>query len=488
MAGAQRRPWAPLPSTTADITRDAVIVIPGIMGSALEDAATGEPLWGLRVNLLARAWSRRDALLPLHLTPDERTEKYGRVRATGLLKVPTWAPFLQGLEPYGDLVDAVRKTVADPVAILEFPYDWRLPVTVNGARLAAAARSHLDAWRTHAMADGGDGPARLVFVAHSMGGLVTRAALADSSADLMSDTRAVITLGTPFHGSVKAAAILNGSRHDPLPTLPRSRMAALAATLPGVHDLLPGFRCVDAGLEVHRLTPRDVGGLGGDEELAEQAEEFRQRIRMAGPQTLPGHRAVVGIAQPTMQSLRLEGGIVHTQYVGFRPDTDGGLRRTPDGIPERHDRAGDGTVQRDAASLGGAGVTYLPLQHGALAKDSVALRYVQAVLTEPDEELGLPLGAGEIGVVVPDSVEVGETWILHVTGVDSPARIQCSIHDAENDRRLDTPRLRWMDGEIGAPVTLTSPGLYRVRVNTGGNSPVTQLLLAAAPDTSDLDG
>ena len=68
-----------------------------------------------------------------------------------------------------------------------------------------------------------------------------------------SQVRTTITLGTPYYGSVKAAAILNTGRSAPLPS---RRLRALARTLPGVHDLLPSYRCIDDGDAVRRLIPR----------------------------------------------------------------------------------------------------------------------------------------------------------------------------------------------------------------------------------------
>ncbi|MEU3855204.1 hypothetical protein [Streptomyces sp. NPDC029554] len=455
------------------------------MGSTLTETETGRRIWGLSPRMLARAWQRHDGMLPLHFSLEEREGRYGRVTATSMLEVPAWAPFLQGFEPYRDLLNAVYEVTVDKAAVLAFPYDWRLSVAVHAARLAEAARRHLSAWRAHP-GSRGERPARLVLVAHSMGGLVVRAALSHAP-DLAADTRAVVTLGTPFYGAVKAAVILNGSRHDPLPALPRHRMAAAAATLPGIHDLLPVFRCVDAGLDAYRLTPADVAALGGDEELAAQAMGSQDRILSQDPSGLPGHRPVVGVAQPTMQSLRLTDGLVHEQYAAFRTYSDGALVRDADGIPERWDRAGDGTVYRDSATLTGPAVTYLPLQHGALAKDSIVLRHIRAVITEQEEHLGPPLGAGEIGLAVPEDIFAGQPWILRVTGADSYAGITCTVHDVEDGRRIATPRLGWIEGEIAALVTLPAPGLYRVRVDTGGNSPITQLVLASGQDGSSED-
>ncbi|MEK8172304.1 hypothetical protein NKH77_32605 [Streptomyces sp. M19] len=41
-----------------DVTQDAVVVVPGIMGSELVDAATGKPLWGLGgTSWLLKAWT-----------------------------------------------------------------------------------------------------------------------------------------------------------------------------------------------------------------------------------------------------------------------------------------------------------------------------------------------------------------------------------------------------------------------------------------------
>lgn len=422
-------------------------------------------------------------MTPLHVSDLEREGRYGRIEATELLRFPAWAPFLQGLEPYGDLLDLLHEAVADRTAVLEFPYDWRLPVAFNGRLLAEAAHAHLTRWRasdSHQRArrlhpDGR--PARLVFVAHSMGGLVTSCALAHAP-ELDKNTRAVITLGTPFLGAVKAAAILNGNRSATLPAVLRRRMQALSATLPGVHDLLPRYRCVDVGLEVRRLTPCDVAALGGDKELAEQS------LQPPEPPRLPGHRQVVGVAQPTMQSLRLESGLIQPQYVAFQANGDGELARDRDGVPMRHDRAGDGTVYRESASFGGGSRSIaLPLQHGALAKDSVVLAYVRAVLTEQDEHLGPALGGGEIGLDVPDSVEAGAVFTVRLTGPDTPAGLGCTVHEAGTGRRVATPRVRWQDGEIVAQLTLPEPGLYRVRIEAGGNAPITQLVMVLEPDT-----
>ncbi len=478
-----------------DVTHDAVVVVPGIMGSALRDTTTGRYVWRPHDPLWWGGWLRDDGIRPLHLDEDERSGKYGRVEATELLRAPGWAPVLKGFEPYKALLAAVERTVADPKAVLEFPYDWRLPVAVNGELLAEAAHRHLAQWRASEDHDRArrchpDGrEARLVFVAHSMGGLVTRAAFAHAASqgsDLTPETRAVVTLGTPFLGSAKAAVILNGDRSGRLPARLRRRMQALSVTLPGVHDLLPDYRCVDAGTDVHRLGPADVAALGGDAELAREAQLFQQRMREQAP-ALPGHRAVVGVAQPTVQSLRLDAGVVHKQYVAFQRNRNGDLARDGDRAPIRRDRAGDGTVYRDAAHLSSNEPQWLPLQHGGLAKDSVAIEYVRAVLTEYDHDLGAALGDGHIGLDVPDYVVAGSPWQLRVrsapdSGRPANAGTRCTIHKAATDQQIAPAVLRPIDGELGAQVTLPAPGLYRIKAKSGGNAPVTQLVLAVGPE------
>jgi hypothetical protein len=253
------------------VSPDAVVVIPGIMGSTLKQ--NRRVLWGADgLDWYAKAWSSSHSSLDdLALSREERDGGYGRVKATGLLKTPSWAPFLRGIEPYRALVKTIKKVVAHPGAVLEFPYDWRLPVAYNAKSLEVAARAHLSWWQASdefvalrkTLPD--TRPAQLVLVAHSMGGLLVRA-LPD---DL--DVRATVTLGTPFDGAAKAVLILNTGRGAPI-SLPPRKMRHMAKTLPGLHDLLPTYRCLDDRVhdtDPQRLTPADVGALGGDPELAE---------------------------------------------------------------------------------------------------------------------------------------------------------------------------------------------------------------------------
>ncbi|ATZ29131.1 hypothetical protein SLAV_36830 [Streptomyces lavendulae subsp. lavendulae] len=330
------------------VTQDAVVVVPGIMGSTLHDTRTGNDVWGLGgVSWLLKAWTTPSGLKSLAMTEDELAAKLGRIKATGLLKHSAWTPYLAGSEPYTDLVDTIRTSVADDAAILEFAYGWRLPVAANGRLLADAARLHLTALRRHATHAQGrrhrtdQREGRLVFVAHSMGGLVPRAALDPGyDGDLQADTRGVITLGTPFQGSVKTAIILATGRGTPVP-LPHRKLRAICATMPGLHDLLPQYRSLRAEGDVPHLTPGDVAAIGGDAELARNAARFHHGQRGI---TLPGHRSIVGVNQPTWQNLTITDGTVEAHLDGARQNSGGTFIRDRNDCIRYFQLHGDGTV------------------------------------------------------------------------------------------------------------------------------------------------
>lgn len=481
--------WRPEAPQHLDVTQDAVIVVPGIMGSELRDAETDDLLWGLKPAMLRRFWGGKDGLEALHVTAAELGGSV-RVRPSELLCTPAWAPVLNGFEPYGELLKVVKGAIADRRALLPFPYDWRLKVQHTGRLLAIEARQHLEAWTATVQADPAlrglcdDRMPQLVFVAHSMGGLVVRAAL-DHDRNLLPDTRAVLTLGTPFLGSVKAAVMLNGGRRwGGTRGKFMDRLQKLAATLPGLYDLLPDYRCVDEGQEILRLTPTAVAAIGGDSGLARAAAAFQAKMRSSQTPSLPCRLAVVGVAQETVQSIRIENGVVHPQNRAFLTHTDGELRRDRHGIPEWYDRWGDGTVYRDAASNGAARTTYLPVQHGALAKDKAVLHHIHAVLTERDDQVGPPMAHG-LGLVLPDEgVVAGETWTLRLTGSHSPIGISCHVVDTETGLCVAQPRFSAQGEGVEAPVTISAPGLYRIEAQYRGGSIVTQLILAFEPQRS----
>lgn len=445
----------------SDVARDAVVVLPGIMGSELVDTVTGKTLWGLAdLGWYVSAWTFGGALDDLAVTEAERDGAVGRVRATRLLRLPAFAPFLRGVEPYTELLAGLRRVVAHRDAVIEFPYDWRLSVDHNARLLATAAGEHLERWRAHRS---GSASAELVLVAHSMGGLVGRyfTEVLGGAADV----RATVTLGTPFYGAVKAAAMLNSGRGAPLP-MPARRLRRLAATLPGVHDLLPIYRCVEDGDTVRRLTASDVTDLGGDGELA--AESFQRRQQLAGRGNL---HSLVGVEQPTMQSLRLRDGVVTPQFYTCEPTADG---------LSRVDRFGDSTVYRDAAAPAGAQPSVLPQCHGSIARTPEAITFVRAVLTP--RELGPPLAGGRpLGLDMPDVVVAGEAFTLRVTGAETAAGLGCAVEHAATGATVSRPDLRGMDDTVGAEVVIGAPGVYRVLVKGGGWSAVSDLVMAVVP-------
>jgi hypothetical protein len=452
-------------------SRDAVVVVPGIMGSELADAATGQLLWGLSdPRWYLSAWTSGASLRALRLSEDERDGRYGRIHATRLLEFPAFAPVLGGFAPYTRLLRTIRGVVCHPDAVTAFPYDWRLPVAYNGDLLADFAGRHLAAWRTHpAQATArqidpdGDELARLVLVAHSMGGLLARHACRTQG--LADEVRAVLTLGTPFSGAPKAVLLLSSGRRTPLP-LPSAQVRELAVSLPGVYDLLPVYRCVTDGAGARRLTGADIGAIDADKDLAVASFTWREEARSAAfPEGT--HVPVVGAFQPTVQSITLDGGTVTAHQFTYRPSAVG---------VQRVDTGGDGTVPRDSAQLPGAESRVIAQAHGSMASDDKATTIVRDVLVR--RRTGAWEGAGDLGLGVPDVVPAGQPYTCAITGAERPAEVSCSVTEASTGTQIDVPRIVRADGALLAKARPLPEGLYWIRITGSGASPVTQMLMA----------
>jgi Lecithin:cholesterol acyltransferase len=463
-------------------SHDAVVLIPGIMGSALEDVVTRKTLWGLSdLGWYGRAWRDGSSLRELSdLTP-------GRIKPQGLLRFPAWAP-LGHFEPYGRLLRRLED-MAHPRAICEFAYDWRLPVLHNARLLARAAHEHLVRWRADPDHErlrelqSNRSPARLVLIAHSMGGLLVRALpLVEGTDDeagpipaVSADIRATVTLGTPFRGAAKAAEIL-ASGPDLL--APRRRMTRLARQLPGIYDLLPSYKCVNvADDRVRHLTAQDVAGFGGDPAQARRAFDFRRQLDGL---SLTGHHPVIGVEQPTVTLLRLAGGSVQgLGYTYHLADEDGEIVRDERGVPARFPTCGDGTVPVDSAALPGIDADPRALQHGGLAYADAGIEPVRWVMA------GGPRGSGlgprnQVGIDAPDIVPVGAEFAVTVTGEGAPGAT-CRVTDVETGRYLGRPEIGKRDGQWIFNLALPEGHLYEIVVD-GGESPLKRMTLATSPD------
>ena len=469
---------------------DAVVVVPGIMGSELIDTTNGRPLWGLaNPRWYVSAWTSGASLNALKLTEDEHAGRYGRIHATRLLRFPAFAPLLAGFEPYTRLLKAVRAVAAHPDAVAEFAYDWRLPVAYNANLLAEFSHRHLTEWRRHSVhAEPGRsqsanaGPARLVLVAHSMGGLLARHLATISG--IAEEIRATITLGTPFYGAPKAVQLMATGKGAPLP-MPRARVRSLAGGLPGVHDLLPVYRCVTenrrsevgtasgayagAAQGARRLTPSDIGNVGGDSELAEVSFAWHEQISSVSP---IGHIQVVGSKQPTVQALTIDAGTVIGHRYTLQPPRDAS------GAGTEVDLGGDGTVPRESAQLPRLAAMPLAQTHGALAATAEAILIVQDGLT--DRRTGPWQGAGDLGLDISDTVDAGQPFRAEISGAGRSTDVRCRVLDVSTGLQVDAPRVQAADGRLIATVEPLASGLYRVSVDGGGSTPVSQLVLVTS--------
>jgi len=315
MALARRARRRPL---SARATR--VLVVPGIMGSLL----------GLR---------RRPPLPNDILWIDPIDIHLGRL---AWLRVPEAAPVV----PLGVVLFSYLRLKLNLRArgfAAEFhDYDWRLPVVESGRALA----SRLQALR--------DAP--VAIVAHSMGGLVSRAALALPGT---SHVERVVLLGTPNSGSFAAVQALRGTYAvvRKVARLDRGSAEALAAevfnTFPSLYDLLPHGACAGT-VNLFDVEAWPSGDPRPRAALLQAAYSAHRELAPADER----FAAIAGVGQETVTAV---------------------ARRREDFVYTLT-RHGDGTVPVESAELAGAPCAYARVAHSELTRDPVVAAAVVDLL------------------------------------------------------------------------------------------------------------
>ncbi len=223
-------------------------------------------------------------------------------------------------------------------AVTLYDYDWRLDLTVSAAAFAETLRAH--------------GPCRAAIVAHSMGGLVSRAALALPGT---AHVERAVLLGTPNLGAFAPLQALRGSYAvvRNIARLDRRHTAEELAVqifsgFPSLYQMLPAPR---DGLDLLDRTQWPRFGPAPRRDLLELARRFRASL------LAPDGRftTIAGVGQKTVTA----------------------VSRRRDGFLYTITRSGDGTVPTASAAPPGAHAYFTPVAHSELTRDN---RVVAAVV------------------------------------------------------------------------------------------------------------
>lgn len=382
-----------------------IVVLPGIMGSALRDA-DGDDVWSTRVSailggILSRGRSITRLQLPAGIGDDHPGDG---VVATELMPdlhvVPgVWSVTIgyrglrRRLARSFDLVTPADATDDRPANYVEFAYDWRLSNRYNAHLLKRTVEPVLERFRAAGHPD-----AELVLLAHSMGGLVAR-----YYTDVLGGhevTAKVITMGTPHRGALNALeSLVNGVRKGFGPI--GLDLSAFARAMPSLHQLLPEYACLVTGDGLLKTTETDMPGL--DSAMTHDAMRFHLELEEGARAHASAFHAhpILGRSQPTATTARIVGGRVETLL------TLGA-----------EDQRGDGTVPRlSAAPYGVASddpiLRYVMDNHGHLPGSEVVHVELEGVLTGTSSIPRAP--AHEVGVAATDVLLAGEPIDVAVT-------------------------------------------------------------------------
>jgi len=333
--------------------RPVLFVLPGVMGSSLAVRDLSEEVW---LSLGRIALGQLERL---------RMDQPLAIKPTGLL----------GLA-YGDLLDFLDRSHD----VLPFPFDWRRSVREAAALLAEEVDRALE------RAEAGNQPVRIL--AHSMGGLVARAMIAERPElwqRILALGGRLVMLGTPNRGSWEIVRLLvsQAATLKQLALLDvtndRAELLEIIRDFPGVLELLPD-------------DPRDFFSAGIWHRLRAHDEE---RWGLPG-QGRPEASAPSWLEQARTARAWLRDRAVDPQgmvYVaGQAPATPSDVEETVDRrwmLPDRRrlrffvSQRGDSSVLWDDGLLPGVPTWYAPgIGHGDLVNERTLFPAIEDLLEQ----------------------------------------------------------------------------------------------------------
>jgi hypothetical protein len=439
--------------------RDIVVLLPGIMGSVLQK--DGKDVWALSGSALLgalRSLGSNVNALRLADDPADRDELGDGVVATRVFPDTHLIPGFWKIDGYSKIARTIREAfaVVPGANYFEFPYDWRRDNRVAARKLARASAGWLKAWRQKS----GNQDAKLLLVAHSMGGLIARYFV--ECMEGWRETRRLITFGTPFRGSLNALDTLaNGISFGPLST---SGLTELTRSFTSAYQLLPRYECYDTGTGKLVRVGETQGIPNVDAAKAVRALAFHREIDACverhkdDPRYRKSFRLhpVVGSYQTTFQSARLAGSSL--QMLTTYPNAGW------------HD--GDGTVPEVSAVPVEQSDTdmemYVAQRHGSIQNTPEVLAQMVRVLGKGDwatvRRFDLfSAGSPRIAMQLPDAFSKAAPVRLRAACSQPVPFLNALIEDTNTQRAVARSELkRDADGLYAAELRPLPEGLYRI--------------------------
>jgi len=282
-----------------------------------------------------------------------------------------------GAIPYSYLALRLRLQAAG-YSVVMHDYDWR--ADLGGLARALAARLRADSAQ------------QVMVIAHSMGGLIARAALGQPGGERL---RRLILLGVPQRGSFGAVQAIRGTypvvrrlaaldRHHDAESLAQQ----VFSTFPSIHQLLP-TRELEPSTDLLEVGNWPGTGPRPDARLLQAARDFGATLVSSSAATDARCIAICGVQQRTVVGLQQRAGDFHYQVSS----------------------EGDGTVPLASARLAHGDNYYVRCEHSALPRSvTVARALIELLRSGRTTRLARQHAASSARTVSVSDAELRTTW------------------------------------------------------------------------------